>query len=103
MNNPPLKDLRSKIDIIDQKIIYLLAERHLHIKEIGKIKSLNGLKIRDRQREKEALEQRCKLAEKNKLEKNQIKKLFKTIFKYSVAAQKKISGAPKGFDKNRHK
>ncbi len=103
MHNPPLNGLRSKIDKIDQKIISLLAERQLLILEIGKIKSLNGIKIRDSQREKAALEERCQMGEKNNLEKHQIKKLFRIIFKYSVAAQKKISGTPAVFDKNRHK
>jgi len=56
MKENELFDLRRKIDLIDKKILRLLEQRVKIAKEIIKIKIKRGLKITDRDREKEIIE-----------------------------------------------
>ena len=52
-----IADWRKKIDEIDRNLVALLNERSRCAVEIGKIKHLNGLPIREPNREKEVLRQ----------------------------------------------
>lgn len=74
-----LKEIRSKIDKIDSKIIELLSKRIKLAIETRKYKK----KILDKDREKEVLENIIKYAEKHKMDKDFIKNLYKKIIKQS--------------------
>ena len=88
MKQNDLKKFREEINKIDKKIINLLCQRLKVVKKIGGYKRKNGLRIYDKQREKEMLDNLKKKAEKNCLDKNYLMKLFKIIIKNSKKAQK---------------
>lgn len=57
-----LKELREKVDLVDQKIAELFNERQELSKEIAKIKKEQGLATQDLAREEEVMkkaEERC--------------------------------------------
>lgn len=59
-----LHDIRQKIDVIDEKILRLLAERFEAVKEVHDIKKVNGLPIRQMGRYQEMM---VTLSEKAKI------------------------------------
>lgn len=76
-----LQKLRRSIDQIDKKIVMLIAKRFLIVKKIGKVKKENGMKIRDKEREKEVIRNLEKQAEKFKLNKKFVNSIFNAIIK----------------------
>ncbi|MEM5869965.1 MAG: chorismate mutase [Candidatus Aenigmatarchaeota archaeon] len=82
---------RKKIDRINEKIIYLIAERNKLVKEIGLAKKKLGMKVVDRKREKEVLENSRKIAEKMKVDPKIAEKIMKILIEYA----RKIQGAKK--------
>lgn len=76
---------RKKIDKIDKEIISLLRKRLNYARKIGVYKKKYGIKIIDRKREKEVLQDRVK---KSGLSKDFIRKLFSLIIKESREVQK---------------
>jgi len=75
---------RNMIDTIDKEILDLLERRFKYVKQIGKIKKKNGLKIADKKRENEIISKRIK---QTKLNKNFIEKLYKLIFNEAYKGQ----------------
>jgi chorismate mutase len=55
LNEEKLREIRRKIDEIDDKLLQLLAERVKLIAEIASIKKKLGKEIRDEEREREIL------------------------------------------------
>lgn len=80
-----INNLRNKVDVIDNEIMQLLKKRLLLSLEFSKYKKKNGIKIRDKKRETEMIEDRLK---KTSLDPYFIKKLFKLILKESRRLQK---------------
>jgi monofunctional chorismate mutase len=76
---------RKKIDEIDHELVKLIGERLDSAKEIGKYKKKNGIKIVDKKREKEILNDRIK---NSRLSKEFTKKLFSVIIHESRRVQK---------------
>jgi len=81
MNN--IKDCRKKIDLIDKKIAKLLVMRLTLIKKIGAYKKKNGIKITDKKRELQVI---------NNIKKYSIyhQKFMANIFKNVINYSKKI-------------
>lgn len=77
--------IRKKIDELDHELIGTLKKRLVLSKELGSLKRKKGIKIRDRKREKEIIQDRLK---KSSLDSGFIKKLFKLILKESRRVQK---------------
>lgn len=82
--NEELDRLRKEVDELDRKLIEIIKERLIISREIGNCKKKNGLKIRDRKREKEIIEDRL---EKSSLDACFVKKLFKLIINESRRVQ----------------
>lgn len=59
-----LKDLRRKIDVIDDKIMQLLAERFTITRKVGEYKYKNGLNPVDHGREERQFEKIVNLSKK---------------------------------------
>jgi len=78
--------LRNSVDELDRKLIEIVKKRLILSREIGNCKRKNGLKIIDRKREKEVIENRL---EKSSLDSKFVKKLFKLILNESRRVQKK--------------
>lgn len=82
-----LQKLRLKIDIIDEELVKLLAERQTLVKKIGKIKKKQDLKIIDGSREQKKLTHLEKLSQKHNLDGNLVRHLWLTIFEYARRLQ----------------
>ena len=82
-----IKELRKKIDDIDDRIIDLFMNRFSHAKEIGDIKSKNKLATLDATRERDIID-RLNI-EEEKLDRVDIKALYKPIFSVSRQLQEK--------------
>lgn len=76
-----LRELRSKVDALDEKLIELLAERMSLIREIAHVKSRLKLSIRDVQREAEIMSRIEKLAEEKGLDWNFVQDIFTKILR----------------------
>lgn len=75
--------LRKKVDFVDRKIIFLLAERFKITKEIIFLKKKGGLPVRDVKREDVILKEANKLAKRSKVRPEFITDIFKKILKES--------------------
>lgn len=80
MHNELIK-LRRNIDEIDKNIVMLIAKRLLIVRKIGKLKKENGMKIMDKEREKEVIMNLERQAEKLKLNKKFVNSIFNAIIK----------------------
>lgn len=86
-SKPSLSSLRQQIDIIDQDLVELLAERVKVVKQIAEQKSVE--KIRDTIREKEIIQSLSNLANRIGCPPDLIEKVYSQIFDYGVQLQLK--------------
>ncbi|TKX32570.1 chorismate mutase [Campylobacter aviculae] len=77
-----LKELRDKIDIVDDKILELLNERMAYVKIIGEIKKNHNKEIYYPKREKEILD-RLKNKNLKNLDHDAIELIYNKIFAVS--------------------
>jgi len=82
-----IKEHRRKIDSIDNKIIRLLSGRVIIGKKLGKLKKSKGLRITDKEREREVIENAKVIAKQHDLEPEFVEELFKKIVKYTREKQ----------------
>ncbi len=82
-----IKELRERIDSIDEKIIDLLAQRFEIAREVGKLKRQLNLKVEDSNRE-EAIVNRLSKHSDDPLTKQQISNIFTEIFKAAKEVQR---------------
>ena len=80
---------RKRIDKINQKILKLLYKRMRSCKKIGCYKKRTNSKITDKEREEKMLRKISKEAEKYRLNKTFINKIFQEIFNESKRLQRK--------------
>ncbi len=85
-----LENLRADIDILDEKLIQLLAQRMEIIEKIGLFKKENNVTILQVDRWKEMLKNRKQLAELNLVDKTLVEEIFKVIHKNSIETQSYI-------------
>lgn len=74
-----LENLRKKIDQTDKKIVGLLGQRFELTKKVGIYKKKMHLNPYSKKREKEMMEERFKWGEKQNLNNELIKNIFKII------------------------
>jgi monofunctional chorismate mutase len=79
--------LRKKINTVDLKIIHLLQQRVLLVKEIAREKKSQKIPIIDKEREKEVLSSVINEANKYNIDTFFIRKLFINIMKHSKIIQ----------------
>ena len=82
-----LKHYREKIDLIDRSIVKLLLLRFKLIKQIGSYKKANNIKITDKKRESNILNNIKKYSDKQN--EKFIAHIFKKIINYSKRMQSK--------------
>ena len=85
INNKIFFAHRKNIDKIDSKIMKLLEKRFESARKIGEYKKKTGIKLVDKKRENEILQDRIK---NSRLSKDFTKKLFSVIIKESKKVQK---------------
>ena len=83
-----LTNYRKKIDLIDGKIVTLLAKRLQFSAKIGKFKKKHDLKIKDIRREKAMIRQRIAYAKTKCIPARFTRTLFQCIFRQSRHIQK---------------
>jgi chorismate mutase / prephenate dehydrogenase len=74
-----LKPLRDRIDALDRQVLELLGERMKVVKEVAAAKRQGGAKIRDFEREREVLDDRCALARQLGLPEGPIESIYRQI------------------------
>jgi chorismate mutase len=85
-----LEQLRSDIDVIDERLIRLLSERMDIVEKIGLFKKENNITVFQVERWKEILDNRTELARLLNLDNTLVEEIFKAIHKASVDKQSKV-------------
>lgn len=83
-----IKEIRGKIDTIDEEISRLIAERFALLPDVLKYKIENNLPVQDKVRESELLKNKIEKAINFGLNPEFIKELFENIMAESVKIQK---------------
>ena len=96
MKNIKLEQIRKNIDVVDAKIISLIARRASYMPAVAKYKKENNLPIFQPERKEEIIKSRAGLAKKSRINPSLIKKIFLLILKNSREIQKKEL-PPKGY------
>jgi chorismate mutase len=84
-----LEKLRGKIDVIDRKLLPLLAQRAAHAQAIGSIKKKNGLPVYSPKREQNILTRLCQKA-RPPLTSAAVCAIYKTIMRESRKLQRSL-------------
>ncbi|WP_457561183.1 prephenate dehydratase [Caminibacter sp.] len=86
-----LKELRNKIDDIDNKILELLNERMNIVKKVGELKNITNAPIYRPEREKEIIDRLTKLSQKQNgiLGREEIEAIFLEIFAISRTLERR--------------
>lgn len=84
-----LNEIRRKLDLIDQQILLLIAERENLVKDVAKLKKENGFKIYDNEREKDVTENWSSAANELQLDSEFIETLKNLILERSKIIQSK--------------
>jgi len=79
----PLHLLRAMIDALDRDLLQTAARRMALVAEIAAFKRLHGLHVRDPQREREVLEDRCRRAEELGLPRGEVESIFRLLLRAS--------------------
>ena len=79
----PLPMLRAMIDALDRDLLQIAAHRMALVGEIATYKRLHGLRVRDPQREREVLVDRCRRAEELGLPPGEIESIFRLLLRAS--------------------
>ncbi|MBP7708232.1 chorismate mutase [Candidatus Pacearchaeota archaeon] len=87
-----LKQLRDKLDKIDEEIVLLLAKRLTLIPAVAEYKKKNNVARHQPDREKQIIDSRRKIAEQNKINPDLVEKIFKDIILESHEIEKKVMG-----------
>ena len=79
----PLPVLRAMVDVLDRDLLQIVVRRMALVGEIAAYKRQHGLRIRDVQREREILEDRCERAEAMGLPRGEIESVFRVLMRAS--------------------
>ena len=82
-----LKQLRSKIDEVDEKIVHLLAKRVKICEAVGSTKKLQSLPIKDGEREKEVYKRARERATQLSLNPVQVEAVYREIVNMCTRVQ----------------
>ncbi len=82
-----IQEIRDAIDVIDQEIIQLFAQRHDYVKEIVKFKHGDEEGIIARERKEMVLKQRKKWAEEKGLDGELMEEVFKLLIDKNIQIQ----------------
>jgi len=79
----PLPVLRAMVDVLDRDLLQIVARRMALVGEIAAYKRLHALRIRDAQREREIIDDRCRRAEEMGLPRGEMESLFRVLMRAS--------------------
>ena len=84
-----LEEIRKKVDIIDEDIVRLIAERMSYVSRIKEYKNKNNLPIYDAKREADILDSKKIIAKELGVDSELVEKVFSAIMEVSRKAQEK--------------
>jgi len=84
---PELKELRLKIDSLDEQILHLLGERARVCREIGATKKERGAPVRDADRENEVYKHIKAKADALGLDSMQVERVYREIVNMCSSVQ----------------
>jgi chorismate mutase/prephenate dehydrogenase len=79
----PLPVLRAMVDVLDRDLLQIVVRRMALVGEIAAYKRQHSLRIRDAQREREIIEDRCERAEAMGLPRGEIESIFRVLMRAS--------------------
>src|SRR5688500_11119762 len=79
----PLPVLRAMVDVLDRELLQIVSRRMALVGEIAAYKRLHALRIRDPQREREIIDDRCRRAEEMGLPRGEMESLFRVLMRAS--------------------
>ena len=82
-----IQEIRDAIDVIDQEILQLFAQRHEYVKEIVKFKSGDEEGIIARERKELVLKQRREWAEARGLDAEMMEQVFRLLIDKNIQIQ----------------
>ncbi|CAN5155216.1 hypothetical protein BH09MYX1_BH09MYX1_30280 [soil metagenome] len=83
MDQAALAKLRARIDIVDAKIVDLIADRDSIVEEARRLKAASGLPLYDGPREETILEDRAAWANARGLGEDAMKEVFRAVLTLS--------------------
>ena len=90
MEDLDLTNLRKIIDVLDDEILSLIAERQIVVSHIGKLKAENKMAVLDKEREDFLKEYHKELSEKYDLSIEFVNQLFEIIMDEARRAQANV-------------
>jgi chorismate mutase len=87
-----LEEIRKHLDVLDRKLLFVLAKRMDLIPKIAEYKKENNIARYQPEREKEIIKERRKLAKKLNLNPELTEDLFRCIIKDARRIEKEIMG-----------
>lgn len=78
-----LDKLRVEINQIDQELLKLLKRRLEAVSQIGQIKKLQGIEVKDSKREEQVMDRLSELGSSLGINREIIEKIWKTLFEIS--------------------
>ena len=79
----PLPVLRAMVDVLDRDLLQIVARRMALVGEIAAYKRQHGLRIRDAERERDIIEDRCRRAESMGLPRGEMESVFRVLLRAS--------------------
>jgi len=79
----PLPLLRAMVDVLDRDLLQIVERRMALVGEIAAYKRQHGIRIRDAQREREILDDRCGRAEAMGLPRGEVESIFRVLMRAS--------------------
>jgi len=87
-----LKELRAKLDEIDEELVNVIAKRVALIPEVAKYKKENGLPRKDAEREDGLIEAKRKIATELGVSPELVEDVFRRLIQESHIIEKEIIG-----------
>jgi len=82
-NPRPLPVLRAMVDVLDRDLLQIVARRMALVGEIAAYKRQHSLRIRDPEREREIIDDRCERAEAMGLPRGEMESVFRVLMRAS--------------------
>ena len=79
-----LQDLRKSIDLIDQSLVCLIAERMRLVQKVGKYKKAHDIQPLDKARWEQVLNSKIMLAKEHHLSSELIEKVYTVFHEYAL-------------------
>ncbi len=88
-----ITEIRNAIDVIDQEIVRLFAQRHEYVKEIVKFKNKDEVAIIAQERKELVLKQRKSWAEEHGLDSEMMEGVFRLLIDKNIQIQFDITNS----------